>query len=74
MPRIASHFAKRFGTGAEQETVEDPFVEVTELQAGHFSVSAAGSVESHEQGAMEGGTGRMDQTRDLLLAGWLLFG
>jgi hypothetical protein len=26
MPRIASHFEKSFGTGAEQETVEDLLV------------------------------------------------
>ena len=43
-------------------------VEVAELQLRHFTVPGAGGVESHQQSAMEGSAGGLDQSCDFFLA------
>ena len=43
-------------------------VEVAELQPCHLTVPGAGGVESHQQSALEGSAGRLDQSCDFFLA------
>ena len=47
-------------------------VDVADLQAGQFGTAQTGGVEGHEQCAVKGRAGRLDQSRDLFLAedGW----
>src|ERR1700746_4107468 len=43
-------------------------VDIADLQVGYLSTAQAGSVERHEQSAMEGSVGGIDESGDFLLA------
>ncbi len=46
-------------------------VDITDLQTGYFGTTCACGIERHQQDAMKGELGRIDQPRDLILTEYL---
>ena len=63
------HHVAVFAPFATLDANDHPLlVEVAELQPRHLTVPGAGGVERHQQSAMEGSAGSLDQSCDFFLA------